>query len=67
MHITYNHYLISLHIVFQNASSAVVFVGCPTNQTSVAQHRSLDMPDIPKNASGPVIIPIKKGSSGGRR
>ena len=55
----------------------MVFVGHPTNQTSVAQGLFLrwvrvqscspDAPGIPKNASGTVGIPLKRGASGARQ
>ena len=52
-----------------------VFVDRPTNRMGMAQgyfmvgprqSRSLDTPGIPKNASGPIGIPPKRGASGVR-
>ena len=48
------------------------FVSRPTNWASVAQGLfkvapGADTPGIPKNASGPVGIPLKRSTSGVRR
>ena len=65
----------------KNANQALkanqaVFVLGPTNWTSMApgflrwvraQGRSPNAPGIPKNPSGPVGIPLKRGASGARQ